>query len=149
MMPTPGGMPTPGMATSNGPPAFASQQPTPASLGGASGPGSGVGVSAFRAVGSQLAVASPAVKPATSPLPWYFHLKQGQHINPSKVSSGVFSQGNPSKVTKWYFQPGKSRDGEKRGKQWKRKHLTCALINSKVTRMERSYSRKPHQKSPF
>lgn len=68
VMPTPG-MPTLGVHTSNGPPAFASQQSTPASLGGASGPGSGVGVSAFRAVGSQLAVASPAVRPATSPLP--------------------------------------------------------------------------------
>ena len=87
VMPTPG-MPTLGVHTSNGPPAFASQQSTPASLGGASGPGSGVGVSAFRAVGSQLAVASPAVRPATSPLPWYFHqLKQGHHVNCSKVSS--------------------------------------------------------------
>jgi len=69
VMPTPG-MPVHGIVpTSNGTPAFATHQAASASLGGANGPGSGIGVSAFRAVGSQLAVASPAVKPATSPLP--------------------------------------------------------------------------------
>jgi len=40
-----------------------------ASMGAPGGPVPAMGVSAFRAVGSQLAVASPAVKPATSPLP--------------------------------------------------------------------------------
>merc|ERR1711936_201102 len=43
VMPTPG-MPALGVPNSNGPPAFASQQSNPASLGGTSCPGSGVGV---------------------------------------------------------------------------------------------------------
>ena len=95
VMPTPG-MPALGVPNSNGPPAFASQQSNPASLGGTSCPGSGVGVSAFRAVGSQLAVASPAVKPATSPLPWYFHqLYAVPKLASTECESGVFSQGSP------------------------------------------------------
>ena len=89
-------MPALGVPTSNGPPAFATQQSTPASLGGTSGPGSGVGVSAFRAVGSHLAVASPAVRPATSPLPWYFHqLNESTITKWEEYQNGVFSQGSP------------------------------------------------------
>ena len=42
-------------------------------------------------------------------------------------------------ASKWCFQPGESRNREARGEQWKRKHFTRALVNSKVTRLKRDY----------